>query len=251
MNLLMQINRKIYRKQRIIRKETEVFQNRNGKMERVVLYIHGKGGSYLEAEQYKKNCPGFDIIGIDYEVDVPWIVENKIQQAYDEACKKYGHIGIIANSIGAYFAMHTLQRKCIEKALFISPIVDMEKLILDMMSWAGVSEDELAMEGEILTDFGETLSWKYLCFVRENPICWKVPTEILYGEKDQLTSRETIEQFADCHNAKITVMKEGEHWFHTKEQLAFLDCWMKNIMAAQELELESGLKIRTADIDEW
>ncbi len=117
-------------------------------MERVVLYIHGKGGSYLEAEQYKKNCPGFDIIGIDYEVDVPWIVENKIQQAYDEACKKYGHIGIIANSIGAYFAMHTLQRKCIEKALFISPIVDMEKLILDMMSWRVYQRMNLPWKGK-------------------------------------------------------------------------------------------------------
>ena len=53
-----------------------------------VLYIHGKGGSHLEAEQYRKNCPGFDIIGVDYEVDVPWIVEDKIRQVYDEAEKK-------------------------------------------------------------------------------------------------------------------------------------------------------------------
>ena len=64
-----------------------------------VLYIHGKGGSYLEAEQYKKNCPGFDVIGIDYEVDVPWTVEDKIRQAYDEADKKYQRIVIIASSI--------------------------------------------------------------------------------------------------------------------------------------------------------
>lgn len=29
---------------------------------------------------------------------------------------------------------------------------------------------ELCEKREIPTDFGETLSWKYLCFVRENPI---------------------------------------------------------------------------------
>ena len=216
-----------------------------------VLYIHGKGGSYLEAEQYKKNCPGFDVIGIDYEVDVPWTVEDKIRQAYDEADKKYQRIVIIASSIGAYFAMHTLQKKHIEKALFISPIVDMEKLILDMMSWAGVSEDELAGKGEIPTDFGETLSWEYLCFVREHPICWGIPTEILYGERDNLTSRETIEQFVNCHNARLTVMEEGEHWFHTKRQLEFLDCWMKNIMLKEKLDLKNALKIRTADRNDY
>lgn len=42
------------------------------------------------------------------------------------------------------------------------------------------------MKKAISTAFGETLSWEYLCFVRENPITWKVPTEILYAEKDNL-----------------------------------------------------------------
>ena len=54
-------------------------------MKKVILYIHGKGGSYLEAEQYKKNCLGFDIIGIDYNDYIPWIVQNQIQSVYDKA----------------------------------------------------------------------------------------------------------------------------------------------------------------------
>ena len=29
------------------------------------------------------------------------------------------------------------------------------------------------------------------------------------------------------HNTHLTVMENGEHWFHTDEQLAFLDVWMK------------------------
>lgn len=53
-------------------------------MKKVILYIHGKGGSYLEAEQYKKNCLGFDIIGIDYNDYIPWIVQNQIQSVYDK-----------------------------------------------------------------------------------------------------------------------------------------------------------------------
>ena len=41
----------------------------------------------------------------------------------------------------------------IQKAFFISPIVDMEKLITDMMKWANVTEQELESKGIIHTDF--------------------------------------------------------------------------------------------------
>ncbi len=92
---------------------------------------------------------------------------------------------------------------------------------------ANVSEKDLCGRGEIPTDFGETLSWKYLCFVRENPITWNVPTEILYAGHDNLVSRQTVNEFISSHNAHLTVMENGEHWFHTDEQLAFLDVWMK------------------------
>ena len=196
-------------------------------MKKVILYIHGKWGSHLEAEQYKKNCSGFDIIGIYYNDYLPWIVQNQIKEAYENTHKRYDHIYVIANSIGAYFAMHTLQACDIEKALFISPVLDMERLILDMMSWANVSEADLHEKGDIPTDFGETLSWKYLCFVRENPITWNVPTEILYAGNDNLVSRKTVNEFISNHNTHLTVMENGEHWFHTDEQLAFLDIWMK------------------------
>ena len=199
-------------------------------MKKAILYIHGKGGSHLEAEQYKKNCSGFDVIGIDYEVSFPWIVQNTIKSVYDEVQKEYDQIFIIANSIGAYFTMHTLQDCKIEKALFISPILDMERLILDMLSWANVSEKDLFERGEIPTDFGETLSWDYLCFVRDNPIKWNVPTEILYAGKDNLTSRQTVDMFIKSHNASLTVLENGEHWFHTDEQLSFLNKWMATVI---------------------
>lgn len=124
-------------------------------MKKVILYIHGKGGSYLEAEQYKKNCLGFDIIGIDYNDYIPWIVQNQIQSVYDKANERYDYVYLIANSIGAYLAMHTLQNCDIEKALFISPVLDMERLILDMMSWANVSEKELCEKEKSLRTLGK------------------------------------------------------------------------------------------------
>ena len=156
--------------------------------------------------------------------------EDQISKAVDKISEKYDYIYVLANSIGAYFTMHTLQNFKIEKALFISPILDMEQLIVDMMSWANVSEKELSERKEIPTDFGETLSWEYLCFVRANPINWKTPTEILYAEHDNLTSRQTVDKFIDRHCANLTVMNDGEHWFHTDEQIFFRDNWLRKVI---------------------
>ena len=55
----------------------------------------------------------------------------------------------------------------------------MLSLFADMMIWANVTEDELKEKKEIQTTFGETLSWDYLCYARENPIIWEIPTHIL------------------------------------------------------------------------
>lgn len=95
-----------------------------------------------------------------------------------------------------------------------------------MMMWANVTEDELCSKKAIQTDFSETLSWEYLRYVREHPIVWTVPTHILYGEKDNLTDYETVSEFASQVNATLTVMKNAEHWFHTEEQMKFLDKWI-------------------------
>ncbi|SFX13928.1 carboxylesterase [Ruminococcus sp. XPD3002] len=191
-----------------------------------VIYIHGRNGSADEAEIYKPIFSGYDIIGLEYKSETPWQAKTEFPKLYDEICAESNEVILIANSIGAYFAMHSLAEKKINKAYFISPIVDMERLILDMMKWAGIGEKELAQRGEIKTDFGETLSWEYLCYVRERPIKWHIPTEILYGENDNLTSLETITAFAERTGAELTVMSGGEHWFHTEEQMRFLTEWL-------------------------
>ncbi len=200
-------------------------------MKEVILYIHGKGGNAEEADRYKDVCPGYDVYGLDYRGWTPWDTESTIRSAYDALAEQYDSVLLLANSIGAFFAMHALQHRSIEKALFISPIVDMEKLITDMMRWANVSEQLLFQEKEIRTEFGETLSWEYLEYVQNHPISWTVPTEILYAGNDHLTSRETVEAFCKAHASPLTVMADGEHWFHTASQLAFLDAWLKRALS--------------------
>lgn len=196
-------------------------------MKKAILYIHGKGGSAEEAEHYKTICPGYDVFGLDYQFFTPWETKKEILAEYEKLKQNDCSVIIVANSIGAYFAMNALAGRQIERAFLISPIVNMEQLISDMMRWANVTEAELQEKQEIETSFGETLSWEYLCYVRENPIAWDIPTHILYAEKDDLTSYETVSRFADQINASLTVMEKGEHWFHTDEQMDFLDNWLK------------------------
>ena len=140
---------------------------------------------------------------------------------------RYSKIYLIANSIGAYFSILSLSDKPIEKAMLISPIIDMECLILEMMRRENISEEELSLRKKVNTLSGELLSWEYLSYVRNNPITWNIPSSILYGEKDNMNSLDTISIFADKINADLTVMENGEHWFHTEEQVRFLDGWFK------------------------
>ena len=196
-------------------------------MKDLVIYIHGKGGNIEETNHYQSIFRESDVIGFDYKSQTPWEAEIEFPMLYDRYAKAYDSVILIANSIGAYFTMLSLAEKNISQALFISPIVDMEKLIMDMMKWLNITEDELKSKKEVETEFGETLSWEYLSYVKNHPIRWNVPTSILYGEKDNLTFQETITKFAEQIGATLTIMKNGEHWFHTDKQLKFLDTWVK------------------------
>lgn len=196
-------------------------------MNKALLYIHGMGGNSKEIEQFKNFCPAYDCHGIDFHDFTPWGTKEEILTAFNTLNSKYANVSVLANSIGAYFSMLALQNCHVEKAFFISPILDMEALILGMMLASGITEHELHERGEIVSSSGEILSWKYLCYVRDNPIKWNIRTAILYGENDNLTSSETVDAFIRGHDAKLTVMKNGEHWFHTPEQMKFLCEWLQ------------------------
>ena len=200
-------------------------------MKNAVVYIHGKGGSADEALYYKKFFnDAYDVLGFDYKSELPWQAGEEFQNYFDSLIPNYNEILLIANSIGAYFSMLSLSEKPIKKALFVSPIVDMENIILHMMKRAKISEEELRLKKVINIQFGESLSWEYLSFVRKNPIAWNIPTGILYGKKDDMTSLETITNFANKIHADLTIFDEGEHWFHTEEQMNFLDTWFKRFV---------------------
>ncbi len=196
-------------------------------MKKLVLYVHGKGGNPGEAEHYRPLFPDCDVAGLAYRAETPWEAAEEFPALFEACCAGYDSVTLVANSIGAYFSMGALAQKPIAKALLISPVVDMEALIAGRMAAAGVTEAELERRGEIPTADGEPLTMAYLRYVRAHPLTWNVPTAILYADGDFLTSAETMAAFARRIGAPLTVMAGGEHWFHTPEQMAFLDDWVR------------------------
>ena len=203
---------------------------------RVWLFVHGKLGNKEEAAAFAGLADGAQVLAVDLpghgersgegiEALTPWNAVPELERVYAYAAEHWQHISLRATSIGCWFAMLSLDGKPLEKALFVSPVTDMAKLIRDMMGWAGVTEAELEQKGQIPTPFGETLDWQYYRYAEEHPVLWDVPTAVLYAGQDNLTSRETIESFTAPEGRTLTVLEEGEHWFHTPEQLAFMAKW--------------------------
>lgn len=196
-------------------------------MDKIVVYIHGQNGSIEEAKHYKPLFSDCEVIGFDYKAQTPWEAKDEFTKYFNSRKFANKSIIIIANSIGAYFLMNMMPSRNIEKAFLISPIVDMENLIIGMMKDAKVSEKELCEKKEIKLLSGQILSWEYLTYVREHSIEWEVITHILYGKKDNLMPFDVISRFSKKIGATLTIMENGEHWFHTDEEMKFLDNWIK------------------------
>lgn len=199
-------------------------------MKKLIVYVHGRGGSAAEAERYRALFDECEVRGVEYRARTPWEAGPELAERFDALAAGRDSFSVLANSIGAFFTLYARPATPISKAALISPVVDMERLILNMLARSGHTEAELMERGEIPTDFGETLSWAYLRYVREHPPATSAPTHILYGGRDALTPRAAIEAFAARTGAALIVMEEGEHWFHTEAQLAFLDKWARRCL---------------------
>ncbi|MGE4213641.1 MAG: alpha/beta hydrolase [Anaerotignaceae bacterium] len=154
---------------------------------------------------------------------------SDLEKIMDFAQSRATDISLFACSMGAYFSLLAYKKIILQQSLLLSPVVNMNHIINNMMTWFNVSEERLKVEQEIATPIGETLYWDYYCYVKENPIAiWDSPTEILYGETDNLCEFDFVSSFAKKFNCGLEVMENGEHYFHTPEQLNFFRQWVKS-----------------------
>lgn len=207
--------------------------------DRVYIFVHGKMSRKEEAEGFAKiaDSKGCQVISFDLPEhgerqaeDTRCTVQNAVHDLAsvgDYVLGKWSDVSLFGNSVGAYFSLVAYREFTFTKCLFLSPILDMEDLIRRMLKWFDVTEDLLRERQEIATPMGETLSWPYYVFVRENPIVkWRSPTCILYGANDDLTPRKIVDAFVTRFDCRLDVLENGEHYFHTREQMEVVDRWL-------------------------
>ncbi len=204
--------------------------------ERCFLFVHGKFGSRLDAAPFAEAADrcGWQTLAVDLPghglrspgEPVPWEAVPELQSAARELARLWTTVGFAGVSIGAWLGLTALDgRNAPEPArrILISPVADMETLILGMMAASGVSEERLKREGEIPTAFGETLSWRYLTWVREHRIPPRpVPTDLIAGGRDEMMGREAFFALSEKLGASLTLLENSRHWIHTPDELDIL-----------------------------
>ena len=183
------------------------------KSDKVFLFVHGLHGRKEEALAFAEVAvpKGYQILSIDLPVErKPWEVLPRLNEVRDFLYRNGKNVSVRANSIGAWFALLAFQNMKVEQALFVSPILDMKKFI------------ELMPQRE--DDYYE--------WVVNHPITrWDASTYILRPAVDPVVSEEVGRDFINQHQCQVTLMPNGEHWFHTPEQLAFMKTWEERIVS--------------------
>ena len=216
------------------------------KSSKVCIAIHGnmsnKEDKVIEILANKVTNKGYQLISFDLpehgerKIDTNYLCKvqncvNDLKQIIEYAKVNYNEINIWACSIGAYFSLLAYKDEDLKQCLFLSPVVNMKIIIENMMLWSNTTEKELNEKQEIKTDFGQTLYWDYYLYVKENPITnWNKKTYILYGNKDNMQNESIIKNFSNEFNCDLTILKNGEHYFHTEEQLNFYNDWLDKII---------------------
>lgn len=213
--------------------------------EHIIIAIHGnmsnKSDVPIEIFAQFALAKGYQVLSFDLpehgdrkHEDIPCKVQNCVQdlkKIMSYAKENWKQISLFANSMGAYFSMLAYKDEPITQAWFLSPVVDMQRIINNMMLWFNVSEEQLQREQSIDTPIGQKLYWDYYCYVKEHPIVkWNIPTIILYGSEDDMCERDTINQFVEHFQCELSVVQEAEHYFHTTEQLDALKSWLTKTM---------------------
>ena len=156
---------------------------------------------------------------------------NDLNKIMKYAKSKYENINLWACSMGAYFSLLTYKDDTINKCIFLSPVVNMKVIIDYMMMTENVTEKDLEDKREIHTNSGQTLYFDYYKYVKENPITyWDKETYFLYGNKDNMQNKNLIEEFTNNFNCNLNILENGEHYFHTDEQLSYYENWLNYIV---------------------
>lgn len=209
--------------------------------DRLILAVHGFMGSkndfeLLAEEAVAKGCRllSFDLPEHGdrkeerYACNPPNAVKD-LTAVMQYAQKLSNRISLYACSLGAYFSLQSYANSALEQCLFQSPVVDMQRLIGNMMKAAGVTTERLQAEKVITNPYGPQLEWEYYSYVQAHSIeRWSVPTDIVMGSEDEVSEVEAVRAFAVRFKASLKLLEGSKHYLHTTEEVAVIKEWLRS-----------------------
>ena len=112
-----------------------------------------------------------------------WTYLEELETIWQYAEQRAEEISLFGCSMGAYFGLLACRDKPVRHTWFLSPVVDMERMIDGIMEMTGTTAEELR-EKRVIENHVETLYWDYYCYVKEHPVqIWNSPTSILRGDR--------------------------------------------------------------------
>lgn len=209
--------------------------------DKMIIAAHGSHSSKIDdciwslAEEAVNK--GYQVLSFDfpqhgervYEKDfiMPDECVRELKIMYSYAAKHSNKISVFGCSMGAYFQLLAFADSDIERALFLSPVTDMERIIHNLMNYCHITEEEFRERGIVENDI-ETLYFPYYEYVKSHPITsWNHDTCILRGKKDTLCEYERVKYFSDIFGCELTEQNDAGHWFHTESEMYSFRNWLK------------------------
>lgn len=208
--------------------------------DKVFIFVHGlESNKEDKLVKFFARCAvdkGYQVLSFDLpghgdrikegiRCDVNVAVPN-LQLILNYAKKNWKYINLATCSFGTYFSLLAYKDCKFDKCLFISPLVDMENMILSMLKKAKITLTRLEIEGEVRT-YSETLYYDYYKYVVEHRIeKWDSPTFMIRAENDLIVDEKTITDFSEKYKTELEIIPNAEHFLHTESDYHALEIWL-------------------------
>ncbi len=135
-------------------------------------------------------------------------------------------VGLLASSIGAYFSLCDTPAGTFERAWLVSPLIDLEYYIRDVMAEYSVTDEQLEAETVIDTPRA-VLEWPYLRFVEDHPARLGIPSWIIRGDQDGMVPLDALSRFVSAPGVELVQIEGGQHFLGQPPHLGTVVAWFE------------------------
>lgn len=135
-------------------------------------------------------------------------------------------VSLLANSIGAYFSLCDTPAGTFERAWMVSPLLDLEYYIRDIMAEYSVTDEQLEAQTVIDTPRG-VLERSYLRFVEEHPARLNAPSWMIRGDQDEMVPLNALSRFVGAPGVELVQVEGGQHFLGQPPHLDTVVAWFE------------------------